>query len=507
MAFEPVFDSLGINVRRGKVTDRIKAECRTDIPADGIKRIINISSFAAILHTEAAEGKIEYGGRIAFFISYEAAGGQIKKCECGAEFTGAAASEAITPGCFSFASVKTEREEADLSGVKLTVSAAAEVTLELYECVKLPALTGGEELILKTEDLAYERGSGLKEGGYIVEERFTAEIRVEEVLAQRAHAAVTSVQCGVGVIIAEGEVYFSAILLQSGDKKDIIRENRTIPFRAEIECEAAMPVFTAQARVSVKSLKTDIRVDEEKGISEVTAQAALVLLGEAFSEESAAVAADAFSTSENLNLVRESAVCVKELPPLSSEVRVSGRAEIEEIPVGASLGAVCRENAELAEVTYRDGTFRASGAITFAMIFTDAEGGVFSKKAEIPFETEFSQNLPDGAEYEVCVTAERGRAKLLSLTEAEAEFDLVFTVFPRVSREITVIKEISSEGEKPVSDYAISVYIPVKGEELWDTAKRLNVAPEKLAETNRDLIFPLSGEERIVVYREKAKTN
>ena len=34
-------------------------------------------------------------------------------------------------------------------------------------------------------------------------------------------------------------------------------------------------------------------------------------------------------------------------------------------------------------------------------------------------------------------------------------------------------------------------------------AKRLNVCPKSLVETNSDLQFPLTGKERIVVYRRK----
>ena len=50
---------------------------------------------------------------------------------------------------------------------------------------------------------------------------------------------------------------------------------------------------------------------------------------------------------------------------------------------------------------------------------------------------------------------------------------------------------------------AISVYIPLEGEGLFSLAKRLNVSPESLVNTNRELNFPLSGKERIVIYRQK----
>jgi hypothetical protein len=46
------------------------------------------------------------------------------------------------------------------------------------------------------------------------------------------------------------------------------------------------------------------------------------------------------------------------------------------------------------------------------------------------------------------------------------------------------------------------VFIPTAGDLLWDVAKSLGVSEEEVLKTNPDLQFPLSGEERIVIYRE-----
>jgi hypothetical protein len=46
-------------------------------------------------------------------------------------------------------------------------------------------------------------------------------------------------------------------------------------------------------------------------------------------------------------------------------------------------------------------------------------------------------------------------------------------------------------------------FMPEEGEELWSLSKRLNVCPDQLVATNKELQFPLTGKERIVVYRRK----
>ena len=53
------------------------------------------------------------------------------------------------------------------------------------------------------------------------------------------------------------------------------------------------------------------------------------------------------------------------------------------------------------------------------------------------------------------------------------------------------------------SECAVSVYVPTAGDTLWDTAKKLGKTPEQVQAANPGLTFPLSGGERIVVYRKK----
>ena len=85
----------------------------------------------------------------------------------------------------------------------------------------------------------------------------------------------------------------------------------------------------------------------------------------------------------------------------------------------------------------------------------------------------------------------------------DVEADLRFTVYPQEKCAVSVVKDVKFLGEKKKNDAAISIYIPTEGEELWSLSKRLNVCPETLIETNKELQFPLTGKERIVVYRRK----
>ena len=90
-------------------------------------------------------------------------------------------------------------------------------------------------------------------------------------------------------------------------------------------------------------------------------------------------------------------------------------------------------------------------------------------------------------------------------SEGECEAEAVLKIAAADSETVTVkyLTE-AEEGEKVDSnDCALSVYIPTAGDGLWETAKKLLQSPEEIQATNPELSFPLSGKERILVYRPK----
>ncbi len=503
MPFEPVFETINVNKRKGNLTDQIKVECRTEISCEAVSKIINVSSFPQVVRTEVNDGQLKYDGKLTFFICYEDVDGNVRKCECGSEFSGAVSADGLTENDKAVAFCKCDKPEVSLSGIKLTASAYVGVTAEITENQKCSAVSGGENVIVNGKEITYSRSYGLKTCNYQIEEEFEMGYRVLEVINQSAKAVVTAVQCGVGIIIVDGEVYFSAIFLQSGEKRDIIRENRTIPFRMEIDCEDAMPSFSATAYVFDKSLKTEIAVDDNNGASLVSVSIGLGFAGEAYSMETASLATDAFCISENLELEKECIDCQFKRDVRSIGERVSGRAMIDEIPVGSYISCVAFDKAEISTSDKTEGGVAVTGILQSNVILCDGESKVFTRKAEIPFEKNIDCPMGEGCQFEIFVVAKNTQAKIISLTELDVESELIFTVYPTEKYNIECIKSIKSVGEKVAPDCAISVYIPTAGEDLWSLSKRLNVCPESLVATNKELQFPLSGSERIVVYRNR----
>lgn len=503
MPIEPVFEKINITRPSETVKGQIKIDCKTDVSTDEVERVLSVNAFAIIVESETLSGQIRYGGKATFYLSYLGQDGQICKSECGSEFQGALDKAGLNSGMRSKVNVTVDKTEVLKDGIRLSITAFLTITATPYEKSEINALSGGENLIVDAREVPVVKSFGLKEGVFPVEEEFELNYSVQEVLSHRADAIVTAVQCGVGSIIIDGEVFVTLIILQKNEKRDIIRENKVLPFRYELECEDAMPTMQATARAKEKSFKTDISVDPEKGTSTLISNVTLQFEGEAFAKTSASIASDAFSTSDELELVFDEFPYYKACEQYGLNYVAKGKSAVDELPVGAQILAVGGEKAEIISAIKSENGIEVTGTVSAIGYFKDGDGKVFTRKMETSFEKiiEYANDISDTVEI-TCV-AVKATAKIVSLTETELDFELLFTVYPCERSSIKYVKDVKCSGEKQECASAISVFIPMEGEDLWSLSKRLNVCPETLVLTNKDLQFPLTGKERIVIYRQK----
>ena len=72
----------------------------------------------------------------------------------------------------------------------------------------------------------------------------------------------------------------------------------------------------------------------------------------------------------------------------------------------------------------------------------------------------------------------------------------------RCEKSFTYVCNIEEVSDKEINSSAISVCIPSSNDTLWELSKALGVSEEEILKLNPNLTFPLTGEERVIVYRE-----
>lgn len=497
---QPVFEKINFFKNLGKFKEQLKVEIKTEIPSDQVSSILFVWAIANTQDYTVCDGKLNYSGKTAFNFGFLGQDKTVQKHECFTDFSGSIMDKSIVDSCKAETLVVVEKTEADLSGAFVTLIAHLTLTAELLDCENVNALVDGEGIIISKSEQEVMKGMGVKKVSYPVEEEFELNYLVKEVLFHRASAVITSAQSGVGSIIVDGQVLLSLVLLQNNDKNDIIKEDRVFPFRMEIECEEAMPNMLAVAFVKERSHKTDVSVDASQNKSTVSISVNLWFEGEAYSVQTLPLATDAFSLKNEVQLERCGAPIKTVCETRSHSTTVKGQSEVAELPVGATVVAVSGEKITTVSEECLDGKIKVIGLISAIALLKDGDK-VFSRKLEVPFDQTFDGGYDCDMHQTVHARVGSVNARILSLSQMELEGQVYFTVYPCKKGAISVIKSVQELQEKQLNINAITVYIPEQGEQLWSLAKRLNVCPETLIATNKDLQFPLTGEERIVVYR------
>ncbi|MDE7440528.1 MAG: hypothetical protein K2N23_08490, partial [Clostridia bacterium] len=142
------------------------------------------------------------------------------------------------------------------------------------------------------------------------------------------------------------------------------------------------------------------------------------------------------------------------------------------------------------------------GSITATLMY-EQNGETHSTEVNLPFTVDLIglNNCNGEIGVAVCGVNIRQRAE----GECEAEAVLKITAPDSENCSVKYVTEITEAEKRQASNCAISVYIPESGDDLWSTAKKLLQSPDEIKSTNPDLAFPLTGNERILVYRGKTE--
>ena len=499
---EPIFEKISYEQKMPVITHQIKADCKSSLASEEITNILAVSPFVHLDSNEILDSKAKFNGRVNFYITYIDKDGNIKKCECGTEFGGDVSLGENLIGARANLSVSVQKVEYDVSGIYLNLSAILLASIKPTKIIEKSVLVSGEDLHVNNCDFCAMQNLGRKVGTYPIEEEFDLSYPIEEVLYHKAEAVITATQCGVGSIIVDGEVLLSLVLLQKNQKRDIIKETRVLPFRMEIESEEAMPNMLGVALVREKSFKTDVGVDEENQTSTVKAHVLLTFEGEAYNQVSLSVAKDVFSTQRELELIKEDCEHITPLESRSYNFLVSGSASVNELPLGASSPIVCLESINVLELKATQNGVCLTATYSGNVYFREGDK-VIARKFEMPFEKELSGEFGEGCLLECEAKAFKGEAKIISSTEIDIEGEVFLSLSVAKNCHAKIVTDVKLLSEKQENSCAISVYLALKDEEQFSLAKRLNVCPEQLIQTNQDLQFPLTGNERIVIYRQK----
>ena len=475
-------------VKGAKATN---VECETELACE-VKDILSMTASVALLSAQAYEGRVDYKGRVIFNVIYLLEG-EIRRKEIGVEF--------VDYGEVSVGDkVKVELncESINANRVnKLTLQAV--ITAKIYEenqtsvsilseaddyCVNLKQATKGE----LCADLNQ---------AFTVEDQIEVSSVLKNVLSSTAVASVNGCQCGIGSVIVDGEIILSLVLLPFEEKSDIIKETRVIPYRLELGGDVDVNDNSfASALVNQVALK--VFVDEDKKKTFISAEMGLVLSAKAYKQKQVSYIDDMFCVDKQLSLARENLNFTDFTQQKYRNERCSGKAFCS-VPTDGRL--VCAMDERVYGISYNcEQDLVVEGVLSAHILFENMQsGGLCSRLAELPFSITLAEDGKVTGLNCVC----RGVNPRLRNGEVEMEAEISVWYCTETEQRFNVITAVEEGESIDAKQCAFSIYIPSENQTLWDVSKALKVPESIITEQNKDLEFPLRGNEKIIVYCKK----
>jgi hypothetical protein len=408
----------------------------------------------------------------------------------GAEFNHFALNDALTSADSGACYLTCERTQIKRDGSSFVVAIVVAADIEIYsrrERVVLEDCQGAETNKQKVTFYSATTFSGDSE----VEDDFEAE-SVADVLIPAAQVLVQSCSCSAGEISAEGEIYLS-LLCMRGDKPVCLE--RVVPFKNSIACDCSY-TSNALVRAEISDLNVTATVNEEKGKCQINFVCNLRLCGSFYEGAERQVVVDAFACDSNLdvNFAKETCSPFGEVKMFTE--RVGGIAATKEkLDYSARLLAAALP---AAEYTYSVDSGMLEGGIVATLIY-EQNDEIKSTPVNLPFALPL--NGTDDAHISVAVCGVSVKQPSEGEIDVEAVIKISATGYKQ--QECSYVTGIE-EGERLAGETsAVSVLMPNVGDQLWDIAKRLKMPPDVVAACNGNISYPLSGKERIIIYRQK----
>ena len=477
------------NTKTVVITESNAVSCSLNLSDENEEKVLSLTGEVFQPTYDREDDLIVYGGLATFNAVF--GGDELMRIEAGAKFsfkTALPEKEATVVKIEYRVENVTLKKEGGMLYAAATV--VAEITFGLVVenefVTSLDALTKSGTALIPVE-----RAFG---GSYEFSDEFE-EKKIKRVLQSQARVALKSVFARENAVVCEGECVISVLMLAFSDG-EVLKTVRRVPFSFECDCEGASSDDCAYGDAAVDKLSLKVYVDEEKNRSDVSVEVTLKFVGAAINFKQTQIICDCYSPEIELVPSFAPIETIKYTGACATE-RVSGAATCA-VPEYSRLLKCVGEGVEIADNRLIDGRLNVSGVLFGSALFADGENAITSRKFELPFSVAVVCDAQ--AVDNVKVTAEEVYLKLRA-GRLEAETELVVTYREIEKSTYNAVIDVF-EGEKKVGEAsAISVYVGRCGDTEWDVTKRLGVPAEEIIKFNPELVFPLTGDEKIVVYR------
>ena len=471
-----------------EVENQSLIECR--FPGAEMATVLAVQARVVESECVCVDGEVKYNGKLLLGVVYEDVNKHICRAERGAEFFHKASNELITPACFAKGVFNAWHTSSRREGASAYVSVVVGARIQIYTQAEAEYLSGGEGVILKKEGQPFVQVSAVSGA---IEETDDFEMRgVVDVLLHEEKAWVTACKARLGEIEIEGEICYDVCTLKEDGGVD--RYEKILPVKMSLPCEEAQIGDGAKAALEVRNASVSVTIGEEEDKAEIAFSCSVHADCILYKKEWVEMATDAFCPTQKLALTYKNEVGRYLTEQKIEQTRVAGTAAVGFAEEGWSLYCVFLPTVELSK---KGST--TEGVLEATALLKSTEGGYKVTTLSLPF----ALDLPLQKEEEASCVVTGLSVKNFGKDGAQVEGLLQTSVCVFEKVEATFVTQADEGEEIKEKDCAITIFVPKKGDGVWEVAKKMGVSPQEVEKCNPDVKFPIVEGERIVVYRQR----
>ncbi len=498
MAINTIFKSVSSDYERNLDGKQIVMQCNFDTTSKGgVSKVCALSSDAQITKVQALSKQIKISGRVSLKLVYLDGEGKLSSFDYISDFSEDIANEAVIADMPCLVRASIVDSVSSIAGSEIKVQTVVELVPTVVEINTVELLEDGEGALALREEQDYQKYLATVSEEFEVGEEYACGARVDDVLLYDAKVVVCNVDNCDDKLTVSGQLEVSVIYSSEGVHAT---KNISLPFVQELATRGE------NLRACIVAKIKDSRLVIEGDDSDNTLKMIICVTLQGFVMQSQRTSAiiDLYSPTNALEVSKESIRFDKQNGVMRFEERISGSVAVdsEDEGIKSVISSVVTQNT-LSNLIAMQDCILAEGILNTCVIYVSESDVIKCIQVELPYSLQFDKEgvTPDDMLCGNAIATDCSH-KVKRDREVELTANIVLSVCSKTPVENTVIKSLE-EGEcLQANTSAISVYIPSKGESLWQVAKTLGMSIESIKEQNPTLSETMQGDERIVIYRE-----
>lgn len=498
MAINTVFKSISADYERTLDGKQIVMQCNFDTSSKGgVSRVCALSGDVRITKSQTASKQIKTNGRVCIKLVYLDQEGKLNNFDYISDFSEDINDDAVIADMPCLVKASVVDMQSSVSGAEIKVQTVVELTPSVVEINTVEILEDAEGALLLKQDQEYQRYVCEIDESVEAVDDYSCGVKVDDVLFFDAKAIVGNVDNTDGKLIVTGQAEVSLIYTGEGV---VSTKNFNIPFAQELACRDEN--LRACISASVKDSRLVIEGAGSDNVFRITLN--IALSGFVMQAISAISVIDLYSPTNSLEIGADSVSFDATQGEMRFEERISGSVSVEnsDESIKNILSCIVTHN-NLSNLVAMNGAVLAEGVLNTSVIYETEESMTKCMQVELPYSLQFdAENVAEDTMLCGSALVTDCSYKVKRDREVEITANIVISVCASARVVNTVVKSVEEGAELQADTNAVSVYIPAKGESIWQVAKTLGMSIESIKEQNPDLGALMAGDERIVIYRE-----